>query len=301
MRFSPTDTPISVAFAVCCVGVGLFSVMDAMMKGLSIAIGVYNALLWRGIAGAALGGAAMLVLRAPLPGAVVMRLHVTRGIVVAFMALTFFWALVRLPMAEAIALSFIAPLIALYLAALLLGERIGRAAIAASLLGIAGVGVILAGRLSGHYRPDALWGAASVLVSAVLFAWNLILQRRQAQLAGPVEIAFYQNLVVLVVLACAAPWLAKIPSVGEAPLIFGSAALAFVSLLCFSWGYARAEAQALIPVEYTAFLWSALLGWLIFAEPLTLATLAGAALIVAGCFIAARGKPGLPHTEAAIA
>lgn len=303
MRFSQTNTPIPVAFAVCCAGVGLFSVMDALMKGLSLAIGAYNALLWRSAAGLVLGGTAMLVLRAPMPSATVMRLHVVRGVVCAFMALTFFWALVRLPMAEAIALSFIAPLIALYLAALILGETVGRAAIIASVLGLAGIGVILAGRIgSGDHRSDALWGAAAVLVSAMLFAWNLILQRRQAQVSSPIEIAFYQNLVVLLVMACAAPWLAVIPAIGHTPLIAGAATLAFTSLLCLSWAYARAEAQVLIPVEYTAFLWSALMGWLAFHEPLALTTLGGAVLIVGGCFIAARGRPAdIARTEAAVA
>jgi S-adenosylmethionine uptake transporter len=43
-------------------------------------------------------------------------------------------------------------------------------------------------------------------------------------------------------------------------------------------------------VEYTAFLWAAVLGWLWFGEPLAWQTIAGTALIVAGCLIAARRK-----------
>ena len=50
-----------------------------------------------------------------------------------------------------------------------------------------------------------------------------------------------------------------------------------------------AEAQALVPVEYTGFVWAALFGWLKFGEPVGLATLAGALLIVIGSWIAARG------------
>src|SRR3546814_1390635 len=72
--------------------------------------------------------------------------------------------------------------------ALLLKERIGRRAIGASLLGLVGVAVILSGRVRGDYDTDALLGAGAVLVSAVLFAWNLILQRQQAQLASPIEV-----------------------------------------------------------------------------------------------------------------
>src|SRR3546814_1589805 len=68
------------------------------------------------------------------------------------MALGFFWALARLPMAEAIALAFVAPLLALYMAAIFLGERIGRRSVAASLLGFMGVLVIVAGKLGGSDR-----------------------------------------------------------------------------------------------------------------------------------------------------
>ena len=42
--------------------------------------------------------------------------------------------------------------------------------------------------------------------------------------------------------------------------------------------------------EYSGFLWAAALGWLIFREPVSLYTLAGAVLIVGGCLVAARGK-----------
>lgn len=289
-----------IPFLAACMGVALFSAMDAVMKGLSIAIGAYNALFWRCVAGSAIGALAMLAARRPMPEWRALRIHIWRGIVVAFMALAFFWAIARLPLAEAIALSFIAPLIALYLAALLLGEHIGRAAIIAALLGLAGVGVILSGKLGGRHDPEALKGAAAVLCSAVLFAYNLILQRRQAQIAAPVEIAFFQNLVIALVLGCAAPLLAVAPGTAHLLPIAGAALLAFASLLFLSWAYARAEAQILIPVEYTAFIWASIMGWLVFGERLTLTTLAGAGLIVTGCVIAARRKGGhVPPMETA--
>ena len=63
--------------------------------------------------------------------------------------------------------------------------------------------------------------------------------------------------------------------------------------------YARAETQRLAPMEYTGFLWAALFGWLFFAEKVPPATIGGALLIVAGCWIATRGKP--PEPENAVA
>lgn len=286
-------------FAVCCVGVALFSLMDTAMKGLSLQIGLYNALLWRALAGTLLGLVLMIALRQPWPTARVLRLHLLRGMVVSCMALAFFWALMRMPLAEAIALSFIAPLVALYLAALLLKERIGGRAVLASLLGLAGVLVILSARMQEGYDSDALLGAGAVLFSALLFAWNLILQRQQAQVASPVEVAFFQHLVMLGIFALAAPLLAVPPSLAAIPLVVVAAGLAFTSLSALAWAYARAEAQYLIPVEYTAFIWAALLGWLVFGEELALATISGALLIVTGCIIAARtrARPAPPHVE----
>jgi S-adenosylmethionine uptake transporter len=292
----------AISFAVCCAGVALFSVMDGAMKGLSLAIGVYNALFWRAVTGSVLGVVLMLLTRRPWPARAVLRIHLIRGTVVAAMAGLFFWALIRLPMAEAIALSFLAPLIALYLAALLLGERIGRQAIGASVLGLVGVGVILSGRMRGDYDLNALLGALAVLASAVLFAWNLILQRQQAQVASPVEVACFQHLVMLAVYAIGAPFYAVLPTAHAVPLVLAAAALAFTSLAALAWAYARAEAQRLIPVEYSAFVWAAIVGWLAFDERLTITTVAGALLIVAGCLIAARSKPALArHVEPGLA
>ena len=90
-----------------------------------------------------------------------------------------------MPLAEGIALSFIAPLITLYLAAVLLGETITRWAVISSLIGLAGVGIIMLGRLGGHHRPDAALGVIAILFSAVCYSYNLILQRQQAQVASP--------------------------------------------------------------------------------------------------------------------
>ncbi|MEK6541268.1 MAG: DMT family transporter [Pseudomonadota bacterium] len=290
---------IFAAFLVACLGVAFFSVMDAAMKGIALAIGAYNALLWRNVAGVVVSGGAYAVARSGWPSAAVLRLHIWRGVIVAAMALLFFWSVTILPLAEAIALSFIAPLIALYLAAMLLGETIGRATIIASLLGITGVGVIMAGRLGGAagHSEDALWGVAAVLASAVLFAYNLVLARQQAQLAKPSEIAFFQTLTILVALGFAAPWLAVMPAAEHWPLIIGAALLAVTSLHLLSWAYARAEAQVLIPVEYTAFIWAALCGWMFFDEALSWPVIGGAILIVSGCLIAARAKPQPAQVE----
>jgi S-adenosylmethionine uptake transporter len=262
--------------------------MDAVMKGLSLSIGAYNATLWRTIAGSLLGGALFFARRLPLPRASTLKLHFLRGGIVAVMAILWFWGITMVPLAEAIALSFIAPLIALYLASLILGEKIRPQAIIGSVLGLSGVSVMLVTRASGHYGADAMTGATAILCSAVLYAFNLVLMRKQALVASPIEVGFFQNLTTGVFLMLVAPVFAQLPAIEHAPPIILSALLALFSLLVLSWAYARAEAQSLLVVEYTGFGWGALFGWLVFGEAIRPAVLAGTMLIILGCYIAVR-------------
>lgn len=293
MSQSPSDGPVPIVIPVLAVLAGLasYSGMDAVMKGLVLAIGAFDAIFWRMLIGIGIAGALFVAIRNPWPPKRVLRIHLVRGVVTAAMGYAFFWGLGRVPLAEAIALSFIAPLIALYLAALLLKERVGRTAILASLLGIAGVLVILAGKMRGEFPPEAQLGVAAILFSAMLYAWNLILQRQQALVARPVEIAFFQYGIVTLIYLPLVPFFATLPA-GEHWLgLAGAALLGIVSMMAISWGYARAEAQHLVSLEYSAFLWAALFGWMFFDEAVTWATFAGTALIVAGCLLVARKRP----------
>ena len=274
------------------IGIGFFSAMDAAMKSASIAVGAYSAYFLRCVIGVLIIAPVWLLQRHKWPSRNVLRIHLTRGVVVAFMGWSFFFSLVRLPLAEAIALSFIAPLLALYLAAIILKEIIKPQAIYAALLGLAGVLAIIGGKIGNEeMSDDAAIGIAALLLSAILYAWNLILQRQQALVASPVEVSTFQNGIVALVLLAGTPFLLVMPQGGQWIDIAAGAALAVAAAICLSWAYRRAEAQILVPVEYTGFLWAVLFGWLFFQEEVTLETLAGASLIVIGCLIATRKRP----------
>ncbi len=293
------------AVLACLGGMMFFGAMDTAMKAVTIDIGVVAALFWRCTIGSVIAGALFLLKgERRLPKGPLLRLHLLRGTVVSGMAVLFFWGLARTPMAETVAITFIAPIIALFLAAVLLKERIGRGAVFASVLGFGGVLVIAGGRLGllGNAVPDhgvAQWpGIAAITASAVLYAWNLVLQRQQAQIASPQEIVLVQNLIMAFWIGLAMPFVGMTPGGGAmaAPLGWGlltvAAVLAIVSLSLLSWAYARAEAQALVPLEYSMFIWGALFGWLVFDETIGWTTLAGATLIIAGCWQVTRKQPG---------
>lgn len=287
----PRDHPLLPVLATFA-GVAMLSLMDAFMKDASLAAGAYSAALLRAALSFALIAPVWLALGGRWPARAALRLHLMRGTVSAFMGLTFFYALTKLPIAETIAISFIAPLIALWLAAILLGERIRREAIIAAVLGLAGTLVIIGGRLGrGRLTEDAMMGLAAILFSAMLYAYNFILMRQQSQLARPAEVATFHGGVSAAVLGIAAPWLLEWPAAGALADIGVSAVLTVGGAMTLAWAYARAEAQALVPIEYSGFLWAALFGWLFFGEAVTATTIAGTALIVLGCWLAARRRP----------
>lgn len=283
-----------------------FGAMDTAMKAVTIDLGVVAALFWRCVIGIGLAAALCAANRRRiLPRGHALRLHLLRGTVVSAMALLFFWGLARTPMAQTVAITFIAPIIALFLAAVVLKERIGKGAIIASVLGLAGVAIITAARLGlfgtisgggsdADHGVAQLPGIAAITGSAVLYAWNLILQRQQAQVASPDEIVLSQNLIMGFWMALAMPFAGAMPGsaamaapIGWSLLIL-AAGLSIVSLLLLSFAYARAEAQALVPLEYSMFIWAGLFGWLAFGETIDGATLAGAGLIISGCWMVAR-------------
>ncbi len=298
LNFYMTTHITAAPFFVATLGIACFAVMDAVMKGLAIELGAYNAMLWRTGCGVLIVTFLYLLKRPAWPPQATIRLHVWRGVVISATAFLFFWGLIYVPLAEAISLTFIAPLVALYLAAVLLGERVDGKAILASIIGLCGAVVVVAGKLSGEYDEDVGKGIGAILVSAILYAYNLILQRRQALIAKPVEVVFFQTIAIFVTYLLLAPLLAVPPPMTALPNLVFASILAIVSIMLVSWAYGRAEARLLIPVEYTAFVWAALLGWLIYAEEVTVLTLLGTALIVAGCLLALGQQSGaVNHVE----
>jgi S-adenosylmethionine uptake transporter len=288
------STRSTTAVLVCAFAILLLSTMDVLMKGLVLAIGVYSAVLWRSALATLIAGIAWASGPRAIPGRRTFEIHARRAFAIGCVLITFFWGLARLPLAEAIALSFVAPLIALGMAALLLGERIRSAAIWGSVAGLAGVAIVIAGQIGrSDYGAEALSGSIAVLGSTVFYAYNLVLARQQSLVARPVEIAFFQNLMLTAGMALAAPWLAVYVPSAAWPYLAGATILSLAGQMLMSWAYARAEAQYLIPIEYTAFVWAILLGWLVFSEQVGWTTVAGAALIIGGCLAALRTRPDL--------
>jgi len=265
------------------------------MKALVIAIGIYAVSIWRALANLIVASAMYLPHRLPWPTRATLRIHIWRAVVITVMAFLFFWGIGRVPLAQAISLTFIAPLIALLLASVFLHEKIGSRSIAGSFIAFGGVILIVAGQATANAGPGVLLGTAAIIGSALCYAVNIVLMRKQAVAAKPLEINFFQGLTVAVIWGAVAlaGGLPPLPGAHTGWIIVASL-MSTTGGLLFAWAYARAEASYLAVTEYSAFIWASALGWIVFHERVSIFTLAGAALIVGGCLLAARGKPAAP-------
>jgi len=281
--------------------VAVLSIMDAVMKHLVLVIGIIAVSVWRSAANLMVSAVLYLPQRRSWPDSETLRVHVVRGVDVTVMAALFFWGIGRVPLAQAIALTFIAPLLALLLAAVFLHERIGRGSVAGSIAAFSGVVVIVLGQARAHVGHDVLLGIAAIIGSALCYAGNIVLMRRQALAAKPLEINFFQSVTVMVL------WISVIPFLGlpawpasQWVWVVVACLLSTAGTLLFAWGYARAEASYLSVTEYSAFLWASLMGWLVFRERVSGYTLVGALMIVGGCLVAARRRlPEPPEIDVA--
>lgn len=280
--------------------VAALSIMDAVMKHLVLVIGIFAVSVWRAVANLALSAGLYLPRRRKWPSRRTLAIHLSRSVVVTVMAVLFFWGIGRVPLAQAIALTFIAPLIAMLLAPIVLHERLAGRSIAGAIAALCGVVVIVLGQARAQVAPDVLLGIAAILGSAICYSGNILMMRWQALAAKPLEINFFQSIVVLILWTAALP-LIGVPTFprGQVTWVVVASILSTSGSLLFAWAYARGEASYLAVTEYSAFLWASVLGWLVFRERVSSYTLAGALLIVGGCLIAARRKrPPFPEIDA---
>jgi len=275
-------------------GIAVFCAMDALMKALVEHNGAVMATFWRYLA------AAFFVLPfwwregKPRITREMLPIHGIRAVVGTVSAVAFFYGLSVLPLAEAVTIAFIAPLLIPPLAALLLKERMEPASLAAGMAGFAGV-LVATGFDAQALAPRRLSGVGAVLLSAVAYALVIVITRMRAARDGPALItllnALFSTLLIGAVMAVSLPVSAWTPRRHEVLLVLGVGATGAVALQLIARAYAVEQAQRLAPYEYSALFWAALFGLLFFAEPVSLRTLAGAAIIAGACLWQARRVP----------
>lgn len=277
------------AIAEAVAGIALLSVMDAIIKGVAARYPVVEVAFMRFLVGSVVMAGVLCVARPGWPSRETLVVNGGRALLVVATATTFFYALSTLPLAETLALSFLAPVFIAMLGALILRERLDRRIVGALAAGFAGMVVIVSGKAGGaSLSGAALAGAIAAVASAVTYALAMVLLRARAAKDPVVTIVALQNGVPALILLVPALLVWATPTPRDAVLFGAIGVLGVSGHLLLARAFAKAEAARLAPLEYTALVWAVILGLVFFGEVPTLSTLAGAALIIGGALVASR-------------
>lgn len=210
--------------------------------------------------------------------------HVLRGCLMSVALALFFAGLNYVPLAEAIAVAFTAPLFITALSVPMLGERVGTARWLAVIVGFAGMLVIIRPG-AGAFQPE-MW---IIVASTAVFSLGITYTRRLARTETVTTMFTWTTVVSLLLFAPFAWWTWQAPQMshmgGFAMLgLIGGAAHYLVIV-----AYRNAPAAVIAPQEYMALVWGAIIGWIFWAEVPSGWTWAGALVVAgAGGFIALR-------------
>ena len=204
-------------------------------------------------------------------------LQLLRGLLAVCSAAAFIFALRYVPLADAVAVSFVAPFMVTILGALLLGERVGVHRWSAVTIGFIGMLVVIRPGL-GVMHPAVFL----VLLAALAFALRQILSRFLAASDRTATTVAYTAIASVLLLTVPLPFFWKTPEHGwQLALLIGMAVCAAAGEFLVIRALEIAYAVVLAPVHYTLIIWATFYGWLVFDQIPDLWTWIGAAIIVA--------------------
>lgn len=243
--------------------VGLFAVMDAVVKWLGgsypimqivffrsvFALIPLSYLVWR------MGGLRQaFAINNPLG-------HVKRAITGVIAITLFFYSYTHMRLADAIAISFAAPLFITALSVPMLGERVGVRRWSACLVGFVGV-VIMVNPGAGVFDPTAL----AALAGTFAYALAVIYVRQLSRSESNVAIVMYFTLATAAISAAALPFGWVTPDVPDFGLLVALGLIGGLAQILMTKAFRAAEVSIVMPFEYTAMFYAVFLGWLLWDE-----------------------------------
>lgn len=230
-----------------------------------------------------------LAWRSELPGALKtsnLRGHMKRGVIGSTGMFCGFAALQFLPLSDAVALSYAAPLGVVVLAALVLKERVRIYRWSAVTIGFIGVLIMLSPHLTGGTLSQGLQagpalGAALGLAGAFCSAFASIEVRLLTRTEATGAIVFYFMLMtsVLGLMTIFFGW--RMPDLQDAMLMVAIGVLGGLGQILLVQAYRFGDASLIAPFEYSTMIWAVLIGWFVFGEWPVSTILIGAAIVIA--------------------
>ena len=221
--------------------------------------------------------------------------HFWRGVVGTTAMGLMFAGLGLLPLPEVTALGYAAPLLVVVFAAMFLDEKVGVYRIGAVALGLVGVLIVLAPRLTTLNDPavetaQAL-GAVMVLLGATCAALAQIYIRKLVQTEQTSAIVFYFSLTSTLLSLLTLPFGWVIPGGTETVFLIMAGLLGGLAQIFLTSSFRFADASVIAPFDYASMLFAIAIGYFIFDEVPTQQMLTGGGLVVlAGIIIILRER-----------
>ncbi len=254
-----------------------FSVCDALAKLLTDEFHPFQ-VAWMRMLGLFLGVCFIIaqrgvrILYTPKP-----HLQIIRGVVAACSATLFVFAIDHVPLADAIAVSFVAPFIVTIFGAVLLKEPVGIRRWLAVLAGFIGMLVVIRPGM-GVFHPAIFL----VLVAAVFFAIRQLASRWLSGIDPVITTVCYTAIVAFSILTLFQPFYWVTPSSGKIMLLIVAMALtSAVGEILIIRALDIAHSVVLAPIHYTLIIWGTLYGLFMFGDRPDQWTLLGCSIIVA--------------------
>ncbi len=208
------------------------------------------------------------------------RLHALRAGVQSGSMLLFFTGLATTPLAQVVAIEFASPLMAVALAALLMGEALPLRRVLALLAGVVGLLVAV--------RPGMIAvgpGPLMIIGSAVFWAGTILIVRHLGRTESSTAQVFYVALFLTPINGLVALTVWQTPSWADLGIMLLAAGMGTAALWLYGEALRLADLTAVMPLDFTKILWASLFGWVFFAEQPDLLTLAGGLIIFAAALI----------------
>lgn len=203
---------------------------------------------------------------------------------------SFFYAIGRLPLAEAMLLTYSTPLWVPFIAWAWIGERPPLVVLPAALLGLLGIALIVK---PAQLSFDGAAGLASLagLASGMLAACAMVSIRRISDTEPAPRIVFYFALLATLISALPLPWHWQTPSPHVLALMVAAGVFATVGQLNLTQAYSWAPAARVGPFTYVSVPFSAVLAWWFWNEAIDAWSALGSALVIATCVMVGWRRP----------
>ncbi|WP_374654780.1 DMT family transporter [Dongia sp.] len=199
--------------------------------------------------------------------------------------LCYFTAAKHLALPDLVTLYYAAPVIVTVMSILFLREKVNVWRWASVIVGF--IGVAIAANPGG--RPE-LWPALLVLVAATFWAFATILVRKIMHVEPTINQMIFTNGGFALLCGAAMPWLWHSPDLFDLGLMVGLGLLSGSGQYLLYESFRHAPASVIAPTEYTALVWSVILGYLVWRDLPTHTGIVGAVLIVASSAIVMLGE-----------